>query len=68
MLRDEAARYLRVKDVAARFDVSPSTIYRAIEAGELEAVRIGGTVRIAVAAVALYENRGESGAAPAGVA
>ncbi len=42
-------RYYRVKAVAEIYDVSPSTIYRAIEAGHLDAYRIGtgkGAIRI----------------------
>ncbi|GAB3472293.1 helix-turn-helix domain-containing protein [Actinophytocola sediminis] len=48
-------RYYRVKAVAEMFDVSPSTIYRAIEAGQLTAIRIGGSVRVPASAVALFE-------------
>lgn len=48
-------RYYRVKAVAEMFDVSPSTVYRAIEAGELDAVRIGGSLRIPARAVAAFE-------------
>lgn len=40
-----AAKPLRVKDIAKYFDVHRSTIYRAIEAGELEAERVGGKIR-----------------------
>ncbi len=36
-------RMLRVKAVAEMFDVSPQTIYRAIESGKLEALRLGST-------------------------
>lgn len=42
-------RYYRVKAIAEMYDVSPSTIYRAIEAGHLDALRIGtgkGAIRI----------------------
>ncbi|SDD94730.1 helix-turn-helix domain-containing protein [Actinokineospora iranica] len=49
------ARYLRVKEVAVRFAVSPSTVYRAVEAGELPSVRIGGSVRIPEQALAAFE-------------
>lgn len=41
----QAAKPLRVKDIATYFDVHKSTIYRAIEAGELAAERIGGKIR-----------------------
>lgn len=36
---------LRVKQIAAFFDVDPSTIYRAIASGELGAYRVGGKTR-----------------------
>ncbi|MGW2739096.1 helix-turn-helix domain-containing protein [Streptomyces sp. NPDC001288] len=36
-----SGRYLKVKDIASYLDVSLSTIYAAIEAGELAAVAIG---------------------------
>ena len=42
-------RMLRVRTVAAMFDVSVATIYRAIESGKLRALRIGsgkGAVRV----------------------
>jgi len=50
----------RVKTVAEMFDVSPSTIYRAIETGRLEALQIGargarGSVRIPDYAVRAFE-------------
>ncbi len=50
----------RVKAVAEMFDVSTSTIYRAIEAGKLEALQIGsgssrGSVRIPEYALRTFE-------------
>lgn len=50
----------RVKAVAEMFDVSPSTIYRAIDAGKLEAFKIGsgsarGSVRIPEYALRTFE-------------
>jgi excisionase family DNA binding protein len=45
----ERTQTYRVKAVAAGLDVSPSTIYRAVESGELRAERLGrgkGTIRI----------------------
>jgi excisionase family DNA binding protein len=48
----------RVKAVAAMFDVSPATIYRAIEAGQLTALKHGGgkgALRIPEASVRAYE-------------
>jgi excisionase family DNA binding protein len=53
----EGTRMLRVKAVAEMFDVSPQTIYRAIEAGELRAVRVGSarrSVRIPADAVQAF--------------
>jgi excisionase family DNA binding protein len=47
----------RVKDVARHFDVSVSTIYRAIESGQLDALKLGrgqGTVRVPGSAVLAY--------------
>lgn len=43
--------FLRVDEVAAYFRVSRSTVYGWIQAGQLPAVRIGGTVRLPRAAV-----------------
>lgn len=54
----EGARMLRVKAVAEMFDVSISTIYRAIEAGQLDAYKIGsgkhGAIRIPEYAVRAF--------------
>jgi excisionase family DNA binding protein len=41
----KAAKPLRVKEIADYFDVDKSTIYRAIERGELAAERVGGKIR-----------------------
>lgn len=58
-MQDQAtpARMLRVKTVAAMFDVSVSTIYRAITSGKLDAKRIGtgkGAIRIPESALATF--------------
>lgn len=53
----EHTRMYRVRDVAKHFDVSTTTIYRAIESGQLAALKIGtgqGTLRITGAAVTAY--------------
>jgi excisionase family DNA binding protein len=53
----EHTRMYRVRDVAKHFDVSTTTIYRAIESGQLAALKIGtgqGALRITGAAVAAY--------------
>jgi excisionase family DNA binding protein len=50
-------RMLRVKAVADMFDVSVATIYRAVEARKLDALRIGsrkGALRIPESALAAY--------------
>lgn len=50
-------RLYRVKAVAGMFDVSVATIYRAIESGALEALKIGagkGAIRVPGHAIAAY--------------
>lgn len=53
----EGTRMYRVKAVAEMFDVSVSTIYRAIEAGQLDVLKIGsgkGSIRITEDAIRLF--------------
>jgi len=53
----EATRMYRVKDVAEHFRVSRQTIYRAIESGQLDALKLGtgrGTLRLTGAAVLAF--------------
>ena len=53
----EATRMYRVKDVAEHFKVSRQTIYRAIESGQLDALKLGtgrGTLRVTGAAVLAF--------------
>lgn len=53
----EGARMYRVREVAEHFDVSVTTIYRAIESGQLDALKLGtgkGTLRVTGAAVVAY--------------
>lgn len=50
-------RMYRVSAVAEMLDISPSTVYRAIEAGALEALRIGGAVRVPGAALTVWLER-----------
>lgn len=53
----EGTRLYRVRDVAEHFDVSVATIYRAIESGQLKALKLGtgtGTFRVTGAAVLAY--------------
>lgn len=42
----DRTRMYRVSTVAELLDVSPSTVYRAIESGALDALRIGSAVRV----------------------
>lgn len=58
-MQDKATRMFRVKAVAEMYDVSVSTIYRAIQAGQLDAYRIGsgsGAIRITESALAVFED------------
>jgi excisionase family DNA binding protein len=51
-------KQFRVAEVAARFGVNETTVYRQIKAGRLKAIRIGtgrGTVRVPAEALAEYE-------------
>jgi excisionase family DNA binding protein len=53
----EGTRLYRVRDVAEHFDVSVNTIYRAIESGQLAALKLGtgtGTFRVRGTAVLAY--------------
>ncbi|SDP78301.1 DNA binding domain-containing protein, excisionase family [Actinopolyspora xinjiangensis] len=62
---EQDTRMLRVSAVAARYDVSRSTIYRAIESGELTALKIGagkGTLRVPESALVDYERACERAA------
>jgi len=51
----EDTRVYRVKAVAGMLDVTPTTIYRAIQAGELDAYKVGaggnGALRIPGSAI-----------------
>jgi excisionase family DNA binding protein len=53
----ESTRMYRVREVAKHFDVSVTTIYRAIESGQLDALKLGrgkGALRVTGAAVTAY--------------
>ncbi|OLT21695.1 hypothetical protein BJF78_34115 [Pseudonocardia sp. CNS-139] len=50
----DRTRVYKVSAVAELLDLSKSTIYRAIESGELSAMRIGATVRIPGQALASW--------------
>jgi len=52
-----ATRVYRVKAVAEMFDVSVATIYRAIETGQLNALKLGtgrGTIRVPQSALEAF--------------
>jgi len=54
----EDTRLYRVRDVAEHFDVSVATVYRAIESGQLTALKLGtgtGTLRVTGTAIRSYE-------------
>ncbi len=56
-MSDSTCRMLRVKAVAEHFDVSLATIYRAIESGQLYALKLGtgrGTLRVPQAALEAF--------------
>ena len=55
-MQHEGTRMFRVKAVAEMFDVSPATIYRAIESGKLEALKIGRAFRVPEWALKIFEN------------
>lgn len=57
-MHDNGTRMFRVKAVAEMFDVSAATIYRAIDSGQLDALRLGrgkGAVRIPEHALRSFE-------------
>jgi excisionase family DNA binding protein len=58
-MQANGTRLYRVKAVAEMFDVSVSTIYRAIESGALVALKLGtskGTLRIPESALTAFED------------
>ena len=57
LLASVPGAYLRVPQVAAQLNVHRSTVYRAIESGDLTAVRLGqgrGGLRVSQEALAAY--------------
>jgi len=50
-------RYYRVGELSVRFDVSPQTVYRMIDLGELKAVRLRGCLRVSAEELRRYEKR-----------
>lgn len=66
----ERTRMYRVREVADHFGVHPATIYRAIEAGELFALRLGhggGAIRVPGDAVGTYAQLCAEAANPGGI-
>jgi len=54
-MQGDGTRVFRVRAAAEMFDVSPSTIYRAISAGRLDAYKIGpGLLRVPEYALAVF--------------
>ncbi|MEY9930423.1 excisionase family DNA binding protein [Catenulispora sp. GP43] len=51
----EDRKALKVAEVARRYDLDKSTIYRQIKSGDLPAFRIGGSVRVPIWALADFE-------------
>jgi excisionase family DNA binding protein len=52
-----AKRYFRVAELSVHFDISPQTVYRMIDLGELKAVRLRGCLRISVEELRRYKKR-----------
>ncbi|WP_407720209.1 helix-turn-helix domain-containing protein [Rhodococcus qingshengii] len=52
---------MSVKDVAARWDCHVGVVYRQVALGRLEALHIGGTIRISIAAVERFEGSNTTG-------
>ncbi len=56
-MHDRTTRVYRVKAVAEMFDVSVATIYRAIETGQLNALKLGtgrGAIRVPQSALEAF--------------
>jgi excisionase family DNA binding protein len=50
-------RYYRVGELSVHFDISPQTVYRMIDLGELKAVRLRGCLRVSTEELRPYEKR-----------
>ena len=50
-------RYYRVGELSVHFDISPQTVYRMIDLGELKAVRLRGCLRVSAEELRRYEKR-----------
>lgn len=67
-MQTQVTRMYRVRAVAEMLDVSPATIYRAIESGALKALKVGtgkGALRIPAESVSAYVQYCQSAAASA---
>lgn len=67
-MQTHVTRMYRVRAVAEMLDVSPATIYRAIESGALKALKVGtgkGALRIPAEAVSAYVQHCQAAAASA---
>lgn len=56
-MRVESTQLFKVKDVAGMFAVSPATVYRLVESGDLPALRFGtgkGALRVSGQAINAY--------------
>jgi len=51
---DRTQAFATVQDIGAMYRISRPTIYRLIERGEIEAVKVGRATRIAMASVERY--------------
>lgn len=52
----DSEKLLKVKEVMEMFRLSRSTVYRMIERGELEVVRLGRSIRIKESSLEKYFN------------
>jgi excisionase family DNA binding protein len=50
-------RYYRVAELSVHFAISPQTVYRMIDLGELKAVRLRGCLRVSAEELRRYVNR-----------
>ncbi|GAA2968724.1 helix-turn-helix domain-containing protein [Actinokineospora diospyrosa] len=50
----ETSRFYKVRAVAEMLDVSVNTVYRAVQSGELDALKIGKSLRIPERALQVY--------------
>lgn len=56
----QSKKFLTVREAAATLQLSPKTIYRAIESEDLPHLRFGRAVRIALADLEAFANRHRS--------